>query len=75
MHYPRFLLYNALGGITWAVVFGLAGYLFGKNIGFLEERIREIGWGALAVFCHCLTVIFAMEKSGRLRKKDAKIGL
>ena len=55
-------MYNALGGITWAVVFGLAGYVFGKNIGFLEEGIRDIGWGALAVFAVSLAIIFAMGK-------------
>lgn len=72
MRYPSFLLYNALGGITWAVVFGLAGYAFGKNIGFLEECIRDIGWGALAVFALALLSYLLWKNAGGSRKKTPK---
>ena len=72
MRYPSFLLYNALGGITWAVVFGLAGYAFGKNIGFLEECIRDIGWGALAVFAVALLSYLLWKNAGGSGKKTPK---
>jgi membrane protein DedA with SNARE-associated domain len=37
----RFFIFNALGGITWATVFGLAGYLLGASI----HRIAgPVGW-------------------------------
>jgi membrane protein DedA with SNARE-associated domain len=45
--YPagRFFLFNAAGGLVWASVFGLGGYLMGKGI----DRIAgPIGWAALA---------------------------
>ncbi len=32
MTWPRFLIFNALGGIVWATIYGLGGYLLGKNI-------------------------------------------
>ena len=32
MSWQRFLLFNALGGIVWATLYGLGGYLLGKNI-------------------------------------------
>src|SRR5437660_7308978 len=32
MSWPRFLLFNALGGIVWATLFGLGGYFLGDNI-------------------------------------------
>src|SRR5439155_17892674 len=32
MPYRTFTLYNALGGITWAALFGTLGYLFGHNL-------------------------------------------
>lgn len=32
MAWPRFLLFNALGGIVWATIYGLGGYLLGNNI-------------------------------------------
>ncbi len=31
MRWPRFLLFNALGGIGWATLYGLGGYLLGDN--------------------------------------------
>jgi membrane protein DedA with SNARE-associated domain len=30
MHFPTFFVYNAAGGITWAITFGLVGYFGGK---------------------------------------------
>ena len=30
MPFPQFFLYNALGGITWGVTFGLVGYFAGS---------------------------------------------
>ncbi len=32
MPWPRFLLFNALGGIVWATLYGMGGYLLGNNI-------------------------------------------
>jgi len=32
MPWPRFLLFNASGGILWATTFGIGGYLFGQTI-------------------------------------------
>ena len=41
MSWPRFLLFNVTGGIVWATVFGLGGYLFGQTI-------RDVG-GAISL--------------------------
>src|SRR5213592_4404217 len=32
MPWPRFLIFNAAGGIVWATLFGLGGYFLGDNI-------------------------------------------
>ncbi len=32
MPWPRFLLFNATGGMVWATLFGLGGYFLGDNI-------------------------------------------
>src|SRR5437868_4313848 len=32
MKWPAFLLFNALGGIIWATIYGIGGYVLGKNI-------------------------------------------
>ena len=46
MPYRVFTLYNVLGGITWATLFGALGYLFGRSLPLLE---RYIGQASLAV--------------------------
>lgn len=47
-NYPaiRFFVFNALGGITWATLFGVAGYIFGRRV---EAFLGPIGFGALAI--------------------------
>jgi membrane protein DedA with SNARE-associated domain len=40
MYWPRFLLFNAAGGIVWACVFGIGGYSFGRLI---DEFAGPIG--------------------------------
>ncbi len=44
MPYATFTLFNALGGITWAICFGVLGYIFGQNLPLLEKIARTIGW-------------------------------
>jgi membrane protein DedA with SNARE-associated domain len=39
MSWWRFLLFNALGGITWATVFGVLAYLFGTSISGIADEI------------------------------------
>ena len=46
MPYGVFTLYNVLGGVTWAALFGTLGYLFGRSLPLLE---RYIGQASLAV--------------------------
>jgi undecaprenyl-diphosphatase len=45
MPYGTFMVYNALGGVCWAVMFGTLGYVFGRNLPQLE---RYIGQASLA---------------------------
>ena len=46
MPYGVFTVYNVLGGITWASLFGTLGYVFGRSLPLLE---RYIGQASLAV--------------------------
>ena len=42
--WPRFLVFNALGGIVWATIFGLGGYALGQAF---EHYARPVGVAAL----------------------------
>jgi membrane protein DedA with SNARE-associated domain len=49
MPFWRFQLFSAAGGLAWAAIVGLAGYLLGSNLALLETIIRDIGLGGLLV--------------------------
>jgi membrane protein DedA with SNARE-associated domain len=42
MPYGTFTVYNAAGGILWATIYGIIGYLFGKNLRHLVAALREV---------------------------------
>jgi membrane protein DedA with SNARE-associated domain len=41
MSFRRFVLYNTLSSIVWAIVFGLLGFYFGKDLPLLEHYISR----------------------------------
>ncbi len=43
MPFKRFFLWNAFGGITWGITFGLVGYYGGKAGAHLLERFGVVG--------------------------------
>jgi membrane protein DedA with SNARE-associated domain len=49
MPWPRFLVYNALGAISWATTMGLLGYFFSKSVSAIESAVGVIGVVLLAV--------------------------
>lgn len=46
MPFRTFFVYNALGGVCWAIFFGSLGYLFGA---YAEVVIRRMGWVGLGL--------------------------
>ena len=57
--WPRFLLFNALGGIVWASIFGLGGYFLGLAF---EHYARPVGLAALV--CAVIGAIVASRFIG-----------
>jgi membrane protein DedA with SNARE-associated domain len=57
--WPRFLVFNALGGIVWATIFSLGGYFLG--IAF-EHYARPVGIAAL--ICAVVGVVLASRFIG-----------
>lgn len=49
MPFWRFQLFSAIGGLAWASLIGVAGYLLGSNLPLLEAIIRTIGLGGLVI--------------------------
>ena len=57
MHYRRFLLYNALGGICWALAFVMAGYYFG-TLTVVQEHMSYLIIGVMLLTGGCVLWIF-----------------
>jgi membrane protein DedA with SNARE-associated domain len=66
MPWPKFLLFNAAGGIVWAIVYGLLGYFLGSNLPLLDRIVKLIGIGGIAV---AVVVIIAAFILWRRRKQ------
>ena len=49
MPYRTFTLYNALGGIAWATLFGTLGFVFGRNLPRLERYIGQASVALVAL--------------------------
>jgi len=71
MRWPPFLLFNALGGIVWATVYGLGGYFLGENINRLEGPIGTISI-VLAALIIIASLVFVWRNERQLEEKAEK---
>jgi membrane protein DedA with SNARE-associated domain len=71
MRWPPFLLFNALGGILWATIYGLGGYFLGEDIHRLTGPIGIITI-VLAVLIIIASLIFARRNEKQLEEKAEK---
>jgi membrane protein DedA with SNARE-associated domain len=67
MAFPRFFVWNALGGITWAITFGLVGYFVGKSGAHLLSQIGIAGAVVLVI-----SAIAAVLWLGRRERQAAR---
>jgi membrane protein DedA with SNARE-associated domain len=66
MHWRRFVLWNALGGIAWATTVGTVAYLLGQSAG---GSLGAIGFVGLAI----AAVVFAVNRiRNRMRGVERK---
>lgn len=59
MNYPRFLLYNILGGILWVSIFLFAGFFFG-GIPVIEKNLNYVIFGI--IFVSLIPIIYEFLK-------------
>lgn len=65
MHWSRFLIANAAGGIVWATLYGVGAYSASSVIAKLNTPV-EIGFAALAVVVIVLAGFFVRKNIKRL---------
>ena len=68
MHYPKFLRWNALGGLAWGVAVVLAGYAAGASYKKVES---SLGRGAAVAV---LVVVVIAVVVWRVRRHRARLG-
>jgi membrane protein DedA with SNARE-associated domain len=65
MHWRRFLVFNAAGGITWATLYGVAYYYFGSALGRRQGSV-DIALAAVAVVLFAAVLILVRRKERQL---------
>jgi membrane protein DedA with SNARE-associated domain len=65
MPWPRFLVFNAAGGIVWALLYGVGGYALGDNVHRVEGRVGVV-LIALAALALVAAAVFVKRNERRL---------
>lgn len=69
MPYRRFLLFNAIGGLSWASAFFLIGYFFG-NLPAVKTHFGVIVVGIVVISVLPAVIVFLKEKATGKKKKE-----
>jgi membrane protein DedA with SNARE-associated domain len=68
MAWPRFLFFNAAGGVVWATTFGIAYYVFGSALEKLSTTI-DIGLGVAGVVGLVAFLVWSKRKEDELLER------
>jgi membrane protein DedA with SNARE-associated domain len=74
---PRrpFMFWNALGGITWAIIYGTLGFVLGNNLPLLGRVVHAIGIvGTIIAIVFVLALIVIWRRRRRLVPERAASG-
>ena len=56
MSFTKFVTYNTIGSVVWAIAFGTLGYYFGRDLPLLETYISRASFGIVIVGAVLATV-------------------
>lgn len=80
MHWPTFLIYNAAGGILWAIIYGLLGYFAGRifhdNFARVERLAGDLSLILAAIIVLGVIIAFIVHKkhkNSQLKNSDTAI--
>ncbi len=65
MHWAKFFLFNAAGGITWSVLYGVLAFELGKNLPLLDKIVKTVGYvglGAAVVAGVALLILYRRRR-------------
>jgi membrane protein DedA with SNARE-associated domain len=61
MSYGTFMLWNALGGVAWSLIFGALGYLFGRNLPRLEKYVGQLSLALVLLLAMGVVLFFVLR--------------
>ena len=70
MHYRRFLLPNALGGLVWGIAFSLLGYFSGSQLARVEKYSSWLSIGLVIIVVLAITLFEVRRRRRRRRKAE-----
>jgi membrane protein DedA with SNARE-associated domain len=68
MHWRRFLLFNALGGIIWSTLYGLAAYLLGQQLLRLSGPV-DLALAIVGLAVIIAAIVFLRRNEARLQRE------
>jgi membrane protein DedA with SNARE-associated domain len=77
MPWRSFLLWNALGGVIWATLYGTLGYVLGNNLPLLGRVVHTLGivGTTLAVVFVVAVIVYWRMRRRRLARASAASGM
>jgi len=63
MSFTKFVTYNTIGSIVWAIVFGWLGFYFGRDLPLLEKYISRVSFGVLIIAVVGIAIFFLRKRS------------
>lgn len=73
MRYPKFLLFNAAGGIAWATVVVLLGYAAGASYAKLEKTVGRSSALAIAAIALAALIAWRIHKHLAERRSETQL--
>lgn len=72
MPYPRFLSFNAAGGIAWGAAVVLVGFFAGESFSTVEKYLGRVAAIVLAVFVVAALVVWAVRRRRSERSEGSE---
>jgi membrane protein DedA with SNARE-associated domain len=67
-NYPQFLIYNVLGGVVWAVIYGTIGYVAGTNLPLVEKWVSRAGITLTIIAAGVIVYLWYLRKKRKAAK-------
>jgi len=69
----RFFVWNATGGVTWAVIYGLGGYFFGQSVTLIAGPVSIALFVAVVVAAIVIYILFKRHEHRLIAQAHASL--